>query len=1216
MNLIDEAKVRLENISIPQYYLDYQINILEHVNKIYIIAQKARQRGIDVTNYVEPKIAYDLADRVAKMHNIDISDRLRALLKYTTKEKAALKIAEEIAKGEYGSGDLKTRLENAVRVSLAVVTEGVTVAPLQGISDVQIKNNKDGSKYLSISFAGPIRSAGGTEAALTMLIADHVRIVTGLDKYKADSFDDETGRFIEELRLYEREVGNFQFKVLDKDVVYCISNLPVEIDGVDTDPVELVIHRGLKRINTDRVRGGALRVMNDGLIGRCRKLLKLVDMLNLEGWDWLANLNGAVQTGDDNTVSHRMSEVITGRPVLSMNKKIGGFRLRYGRCFNTGFATIGIHSTIPILLDNAIVVGTQIKMDVPGKASTIALVDTIEPPIVRLNGGTVVQISTREQAKNLKSNIEKILYLGDILISYGDFLENNAQLLPASYVEEIWALELFNKLKDLKELEIKKKSNDIEYDNLKELCLNPVIPPTFEQALKISKKFDIPLHPKYSFYWESISIKEFLFLRDTLLSTMDNKHDDIYNDNKVLLLYQNELKVILEKLGVFHSLDGSNNTIYLLDKSQFFALIFLCLPEFQTALLSVFDTNTVDVMLPAEIFKYITKENDDFIFDLQTTIESFQKTKEKEVETEVEEKFNVIELINLISCIKIRSKFSSSISVRVGRPEKAAERKMKPPIHVLFPVGQKGGPMRDLLKASASDHFYSEKSNRFCYTCNIPSLGSNCNYCNKPTPIKLICNVCKIESLDLSFNTTEDIKKIHKCIKCGNEYKTFSPIKFPLKAYIEKAETNLGFKINSPLKGVKSLMGKDKEAEQIEKGMLRQKYGLSVFKDGTIRFDATNEPLTHFKPYFIDISISKLKDLGYTHDYRNVEIKSDDQVIELLIQDVIIPLDSAKHLLKTAKFIDEELIAIYNLSPIYNAYSINDLIGHLIVGLAPHTSVGIIGRIIGFTESQVCLGSPVWHSAKRRDCDGDADSIMLLSDAFLNFSFSFLPDKIGGLMDAPLLIQPIVLPHEVQRQAHNVDIAEKYPFEFYESTWKGVKASDVSDLIEILKNRIGNDKQFYDYGFTHLSNILISDINRSAYSTLNTMAEKLEMQISTANLINSVDTDEVISMVLTTHIIPDIMGNMRSYSSQSFRCNKCGEKYRRIPLFGKCLTCGNTLLQTVTRGSVEKYVKLAESMCTDFRVTNYLKSRVESLIVELNFIFQSKEEQPTLLDYL
>jgi len=1196
MNLIDEAKIRLKDISIPQYYADYQINILNQVNEFYTIIQKARQKGYDVTTTIESKIAYDLSDRVAKMHNIDISDRLRSLLKHTSKEKAALKIAEEIAVGEYGSGDLKTRLENAVRVSLAVVTEGVTVAPLQGISDVQIKENKDGSKYLSISFAGPIRSAGGTEAALTMLIADQVRKVTGLDKYQANSFDDETGRFIEELRLYEREVGNFQFKILDEDIHNCISNLPVELDGVDTDPVELVIHRGLKRIQTNRVRGGALRVMNDGLIGRNKKLLKLVETLNLEGWDWLGKVKGAIKTGDDDTVSHRMSEVITGRPVLSMSKNIGGFRLRYGRCFNTGFATIGIHNTIPILLDNAIVVGTQIKMDVPGKASTIALIDTIEPPIVKLNDGTVLQINNKEQAHDLKNQIEKILYLGDILISYGDFLENNAQLLPASYVEEIWALELFEKIKEIREFD------NIKYHGLVDFYMNPhTIFPSIEEALKISIQFDIPLHPKYLFYWEPITINEFLFIRNALLNTIDNN----CVKSTIELPYNYKIKTIFEKLGIFHSINNTEQTINLLDRSQAISLIYLCIPEtYQVNHLHYNDLN--ENISTAELFNLLKK--DDYIFEHRHKINNI-------IENNTD-KYTVIQLINLISDIKIRSKFSSSISVRVGRPEKAAERKMKPPIHVLFPVGNKGGPMRDILKASNSISFYSEKSNRFCNKCNIPSLGTKCIYCNTSTPIKIICKVCKVESLDLSFDTINSDNKKKKCIKCGNEYRTFSPIQFPLKSILEKAELKLGFKINSPLKGVKSLMGKDKEAEPIEKGILRQKYGLSVFKDGTIRFDATNEPLTHFMPSFINTAISKLHKLGYVVDNQNNEINSNDQVIELFNQDVIIPLESAKHLLRIAKFIDEELVTIYNLPPIYNAYSIDDLIGHLIVGLAPHTSVGIVGRIIGFTDSQVCLGSPIWHSAKRRDCDGDADSIMLLTDAFLNFSYSFLPEKIGGLMDAPLLIQPIVLPHEVQRQAHNVDIDKKYSLEFYKYTWQGVKASDTSNLIEILKNRIGEDKQFYDYGYTHHSNILISNINRSAYSTLNTMKEKLEMQISTANLINSVDTDEVMSMVLTTHIIPDIMGNMRSYSSQSFRCNKCGEKYRRIPLLGKCASCGNTLLQTVTRGSVEKYIALAEDLCNNFKVTGYLKSRIESLIVELNFIFKSKENQPTLLDFI
>ena len=36
------------------------------------------------------------------MHDINITNRLRDLLSETTKEKAALKISEEIAQGEYG----------------------------------------------------------------------------------------------------------------------------------------------------------------------------------------------------------------------------------------------------------------------------------------------------------------------------------------------------------------------------------------------------------------------------------------------------------------------------------------------------------------------------------------------------------------------------------------------------------------------------------------------------------------------------------------------------------------------------------------------------------------------------------------------------------------------------------------------------------------------------------------------------------------------------------------------------------------------------------------------------------------------------------------------------------------------------------------------------------------------------------------------------------
>jgi DNA polymerase II large subunit len=1124
--MIAEGEARLRDIRMPAYYRRYHRDILENVQKNYEHALKARRRGIDVAGVVEPKIAFDLADRVAKMHEVDIADRLRSLLSQTTKEKAALKIAEEIARGDYGTGDLKARLDSAVRVSLAVVTEGVTVAPLQGISAVVIKKNADGSQYLSVSFAGPIRSAGGTEAALTMLIADHVRKVAGLSRYIANSFDDETGRFVEELRIYEREVMGFQFKVLDEDVHKCISSLPVELDGVDTDPVEVVGHKGMKRIATDRVRGGALRVMNDGLIGRSRKLLKLVEALKLEGWQWLKELKGAIQTGEDDAAHHRMSEVITGRPVLSMAKKVGGFRLRYGRSCNTGFATVGIHPAVPALLNYAIVAGTQIKMDIPGKASTIALVDTIEPPIVRLDDGRVLAVRTVEQAERLRARVDKILYLGDMLMSYGDFLENNAQLPPASYVEEAWALQLRAKL-------LAGDTAGLDRERLVQLSQSPLDMPTMDEAYTISRALGIPLHPRHSFYFDAVAPAELLYLKEKMAGMPNDP----------------ALKAILEKLGASHSI--ANGIIMLDDPDQAACL---------SRLLSGPPVEARDA----------------------------------------------IEFVSRSSGITVMPKFASSVAVRVGRPEKAAERKMKPPVHVLFPVGSKGGATRDVIKASAEGSLYTEIANRHCDNCKVPSLGIHCRSCGAPTMLRNLCPVCR-----------EEVDEGEKCRRCGKDGRTYSAASFPLKAALESAQKKVGTKAQEPLKGVKSLMSRNRAAEPLEKGILRQKHGLYAFKDGTIRFDATNEPLTHFRPAWISCGVEKLRELGYTRDYQGRELASSDQLVELMIQDVVIPRDSASHLVNTAKFIDEELEKLYELEPFYNVEKIDDLVGHMVVGLAPHTSVGVMGRIIGFTDSQVCLASPVWHSAKRRDCDGDADSIMLLMDAFLNFSFDFLPDKIGGLMDAPLLIQPIVLPHEVQRQAHNVDIAGSYPLEFYEATWKQAKAADFAGAIEVIKNRIGEETQFFGYSFTHMTSVLTTKEQRSAYSTLNTMEEKLKMQFDTAKLISAVDADEVAAMVLTTHILPDIMGNMRSYSSQTFRCTHCGEKFRRMPLMGRCDKCGNELTQTVTRGAVEKYLGIATGMCQEYRVGDYLKSRVESLATELKLIFrEEKKVQSSLTEFM
>ena len=1121
----NDAISRISNIEMPNYYLDYYSNLSKDTDTIFEHAALAKSTLVDSSGIIEPKIAFDLADRVAKMHDIDIADPLRELLRIHGKELSALIISKEIALGKYSLSDatLEQKLDLAVRVGLAIVTEGVTIAPLQGISEVKIKKNKDGSEYLSVSIAGPMRSAGGTESAVTILIADHVRKTVGLSKYQANCFDDETGRFVEELRIYEREASSFQFHILDEDIERVIANLPVELDGVDTDPFEVVNHKGMTRIKTDRVRGGALRVLNDGLIGRSKKLLKRIELYQLDGWEWLGDLKGAVQTGDnqEDAAAKRMREVITGRSVLSMPNKLGGFRLRYGRSCNTGFAAVGINPVIAEILDHTIAVGTQIKIDIPGKGATVAFVDSIDTPTIRLKNGDVVKIKDVKHGIEIKNEIEKILHLGDILISFGDFLENNAQLIPTGYVEEFW-------IEELKEKLTKYAPND-EFLNQ---FLTKI--PSLDEAIKLSLDFQIPLHPQYLYYWDQISPEEL----SKIISPSKINEDSIE--------YSIEVKNILEKLGVPHKMNNMEIILEKIEAKIFYNLLFRNKPEIN-------DSSTPQI-------------------------------------------------ISKSSGIQIKNKFSTSIGVRIGRPEKASPRQMKPPTHVLFPINDKGGPTRDLLKASRQDNFFTNIFNRYCKECNEPSIGIKCSTCGVKTSVIYRCNNCR-DKLDNPY-----------CEKCKRKASSHSHQAFPLKAKLLLAQEKTGLRAQEPFKGVKELINQDRIAEPLEKGLIRQNFGLTVFKDGTVRFDATNSPLTQFKPTWIGTSVEKLNSLGYTHDIDGKPLTNEDQVVELRMQDIIIPNESARYLVSTCKYIDTILEKFYEKSTFYNVKNTDELVGHLIIGLAPHTSVGIVGRIIGYTETHVCFATPNWHSAKRRDADGDADSIMLLMDSLLNFSRQFLSDRIGGLMDAPLLIQPLVLPHESQPQAHNLEVVKFLPLEFFQSTIDQSKASDVK-CVDIIKSRLETERQFFGYYYTHSTSSLTTSKSRSAYSTLGSMLDKFDMQIKNAELIDAVDTSEIVSNVISTHLVPDIMGNLRAYARQNFRCTACGKSYRRMPLIQTCI-CGHNLIATITRGSVEKYLKLAKKLVEKYNVGEYQKGRIHALSDEIDLVFGKNEgDQSLLTDY-
>jgi len=421
-----------------------------------------------------------------------------------------------------------------------------------------------------------------------------------------------------------------------------------------------------------------------------------------------------------------------------------------------------------------------------------------------------------------------------------------------------------------------------------------------------------------------------------------------------------------------------------------------------------------------------------------------------------------------------------------------------------------------------------------------------------------------------------------------------------------------------PVKGVRGLTSVSKMPEPLEKGIIRSNHDTYVYKDGTLRIDATNEPLTHFRPKDTKSDIQALIRLGYSHDAEGVPLQRDDQILELKPQDIIVPVDIGDDLVRMAQCVDDELKSFYDLEPFYNANKPADLLGKLVIGLAPHTSVGVVGRIVGFSATQVCLANPYWHSAKRRDCDGDGDSLLLLADSLLNFSLQYIPAQIGGYMDTPLLIQPVILPSEVDEQAHNFDIASSYPLDFYEKTQSAPPAAAVADLIERIGSRLESETQFYNYGYTHTTGALAAKRSRGSYSTLRTLNEKISKQIEVASLIEAVSTREVVESIIKTHLIRDIMGNAKKYATQAFKCKSCGLTMRRPPLTWKCPSCGSEIRGTLTRASVEKYLYIAQRLAREYDVDPYLRSRLDMLQRELDQLFQGprKADQLELTDFL
>ena len=314
-----------------------------------------------------------------------------------------------------------------------------------------------------------------------------------------------------------------------------------------------------------------------------------------------------------------------------------------------------------------------------------------------------------------------------------------------------------------------------------------------------------------------------------------------------------------------------------------------------------------------------------------------------------------------------------------------------------------------------------------------------------------------------------------------------------------------------------------------------------------------------------------------------------------------------KILYNVSLFIDELLVSLYNQKKFYNLESEKELVGHLVIALAPHTSAGIVGRIIGFSKTQAFYAHPLFHAAKRRDCDGDEASVTLLMDALLNFSIQFLPASRGSTQDAPLVLTSTLIPTEVDDMVFDLDVVQRYPIEFYEATQRYEQPSNVH--IERFAGILDSGSKYAKISYTHpVSNINIG-VKCSSYKTIPSMEDKLKGQMELAEKIRAVDAADVARLVIEKHLLRDIRGNLRKFSQQQFRCSKCTEKYRRPPLTGKCLACGSRLIFTVTEGAIIKYLEPAISLSEKYNLPPYLKQTLLLTKARVEGLFGKEEDK-------
>jgi DNA polymerase II large subunit len=963
----------------------YLEKIEKQTKKVYVMAETARKKGFDPVNKVEIPLARSLAEKVVglissvypQLEGAGVVERIIELEREYGKldPGVSFKIAEEVAKQKFCKfASLLEAIEAGIRIGFSYTTLGVVSSPIEGFTGLELGKTRGGKDYFIARFSGPIRSAGTTASCLVLILIDYLRELFGYAKY--DPSPEEIKRYVIENYDYHERVTNLQYMPTEEETVFLAENLPIQIDGDPTEKREVSNYKNLERVKTNFIRGGMCLIFSEGLAQKAAKgfrLLNSVRKREIIKSTGFDFLEDYIRLHEKRDFGETDDSPTYIKDLVAGRPIFGHPTKSGGFRFRYGRGRVSGFSAFSLHPATMGVTDDFIAMGTQLK---------IERPT---KGGIATVCDSIEgpivklfngSVKKLKTKEEAKSLYQDIeeIIYLGDVL------FPFSDVANRNAVLIKpGYVEEIWKHHLREKDLDLGNET------NP-LEVGFEEAIKFSQEKDIPLHPEFIFYWTQISKTEF---REFLVWLKNARLYEklIFPYNKTEQEKFAISKRALELLGVEHQVTIEN---VVLDRETSKSLLANVGLDFK-------------LLDKGEVFLKNHLDLDRFDFEK-----------------------DVLEAVNSVSEFEIRDKAGEFIGARMGRPEKAKLRKLTGSPNVLFPVGREGGRLRSVQAACEEGGVRADFPTHYCEKCKKETLYSVCNDCGENCKKMRYCPECKEAFLD-------------PCKK-HNSFQSFYNRSLDIKSYFEKAKErlNLSEEMIPPLiKGVRGTSSENHAVENLEKGILRALFDLQVNKDGTIRYDATEMPLVAFKPKEISVSVEKLRELGYDKDVFGKELVREDQVLELMPHDILLPssLESPEEradevFVKICNFIDELLVRFYKLKPFYNVRRREDLVGKLGVCISPHNCAGVVCRIIGFSNALGLFASPYMHAAIRRDCDGDEAAITLLGDVLLNFSREFLPGHRGGTQDSPLVLNARIDAGEVDDQILDFELANEYPLEF------------------------------------------------------------------------------------------------------------------------------------------------------------------------------------------